>query len=124
MATQPFHAVIDIQLPAGQLRLAIEAAVDAAAGVHEVDAAAQPLVVVSQPLMTGLGLYAHERGGRPIAILVNEQASDPRLTLLHEVGHYLDQHAIGAPTFASVTSGLDEWRDAAPNSQAVADCLS
>lgn len=116
-------SVVVFQLPVGLLRVTLEAALSAAAGVHMVRDEAKVVTVTSHPVMTQLGLYAHERGGRPVAIVVNEQATDPRLTLLHEFGHYLDQHAIESAGYASVASELDTWRHVVLQSQGVADLI-
>lgn len=121
--TKPVTAVTLNCLPAGQLRVTVDSAFQAAGAVHEVRDEAQPVVVASHPGMTQLGLYAHERGGRPLGILVNAQAAEPGLTVLHEFGHYLDQHGIGLTGYASESSELSDWRNAVLTSQAVAELI-
>jgi hypothetical protein len=122
-AVKDLRAVFRVQLPPGHLRDTIEKALAAAASVHAVRDGAEIVTVSSHPTMTEVGLYMHEQGGKPLEILVNENAADPGLTLLHEVGHYLDQHAIELPGYASVHSDLAPWLDAVMQSQHVADLI-
>lgn len=124
MATQPLDAAVLVQIPLGALRDAVDNAVSAATRVHKVRDTAEAINVYSLPEMTALGAYVHEQGGMPVAILVNAQASDPELTVLHEIGHYVDHHAIDAAGYASVSDDLNDWRDRVLNSDGVRDLMA
>jgi hypothetical protein len=115
------RSVVQLQVTPGELRDSIDNALAAAASVHEVRDAAEIVTVSSHPTMTELGLYVHELGGKPVEILVNEAATDPGLTVLHEVGHYLDQHAIDLRGYASIHPDLTDWLDVTRASDGVAD---
>jgi len=66
------------------------------------------------------GVYRRTANGAPVKIALADFAEQPALTLVHEIGHYLDHQAIGTPgKYASRTSSeFDSWRDALLDSAA------
>jgi hypothetical protein len=69
----------------------------------------------------GMGLYEYsDRTGRPLRLSVSRHADQPRLTVAHEVGHFLDHQALGSPgRFASVSGRMPAVMDALAGSEAV-----
>ena len=67
------------------------------------------------------GQFVYRQSGPAIGIVVNSTTDHPGLTTLHEIGHFLDHNALGAPgEWASETSeALDAWREAVRDSAAV-----
>ena len=93
-------------------------AVEAAMAVHAVVAAADRVPVVVEPALIYPGLYSVE-GGKPARIAIHPAVHRPRLTFLHEVGHYLDHGLIGdIGTWASTGSMSEKWRDAVDQTEA------
>jgi hypothetical protein len=69
-----------------------------------------------------LGHYQYDtRTNEPSDIAVSEYAADPQLTVLHEIGHYID-HSLITPrgVFASTSAICADWREAVLDSGAVA----
>lgn len=62
---------------------------------------------------------------QPINILISGRAEQPRITTLHEIGHFIEWSGIpkmqGGSRIFSLTPGLKEWLEATKNSQAVKD---
>lgn len=67
------------------------------------------------------GGYNYTVAGVPVAIEISRRGNHPELTLLHEIGHFLDHQALDRRgAFASVSSPwLQEWRSMIDASQAV-----
>jgi arginine repressor len=74
---QPIDSVVNLHVSSGSLADVLAEALDAAKCVHQVRDSAEVVVVGVHPGMTQLGAYVHERGGKPVAILVNEMAAEP-----------------------------------------------
>src|SRR5690349_11158129 len=56
----------------------------------------------SKPETVDFGVYRRTRNGAPVEIVLADFATQPALTLVHEIGHYLDHQAIDEPgVFAS-----------------------
>jgi len=69
------------------------------------------------------GQYTYERySKKPISIALSKVSVNPELTIAHEIGHYIDHHAIGrSGVYASIDDALlDKWREAIASSQATA----
>jgi hypothetical protein len=69
------------------------------------------------------GQYTYERySKKPISISLSKVSVNPELTIAHEIGHYIDHHAIGrSGVYASIDDALlDNWRQAIASSQATA----
>jgi hypothetical protein len=95
-------------------------ALHAADAVHSVRDDAPTLRVEVDPSLTDPGEYLGKKDGTPLRAAVHPQATRPRLTFLHEIGHYID-HAVFAPpgVWSSPTTDFDAWRAAVDNSVAV-----
>ncbi len=66
------------------------------------------------------GGYSFGRQGRAIALRVSRYSDEPHLTTVHEVGHFLDHQALGAPGhFASETGRLTDIMRAIEASEAI-----
>ncbi len=65
------------------------------------------------------GAYRHFRSGEAVDIQITAGGSHKELTLAHEVGHFLDHHAIPGKGFSSKYSKqMKAWRDAVHSSRA------
>jgi len=81
-----------------------------------------PTIPVKMSRLTDLaGGYEYTGAGVPVAIGISRHGDHPELTMLHEIGHFLDHQALDIPgTFASVSSPLLlEWRSVIDASPAV-----
>ncbi len=81
-----------------------------------------PTIPVKMSRLTDLaGGYEYTGAGVPVAIGISRHGDHPELTMLHEIGHFLDHQALDIRgTFASVSSPLLlEWRSVIDASQAV-----
>lgn len=94
--------------------------VTAAMAVHVVAADAAAIPVSIDPGLVYPGLYSIAADGQPVRIAVNPAVHRPRLTLLHEVGHFLD-HRMIEPEGAWASTGplFEAWRAAVDESDAV-----
>jgi hypothetical protein len=81
-----------------------------------------PVPIVSVGGRVYLGGYQSTRGGLALHISLSIRGTHPELTLLHEIGHFLDQQALsGAPAVAFASAWLpemEEWRQAVTASAA------
>lgn len=77
---------------------AIRDAVDAINRVHGVPKEMVQLPVRTTYSKTSLGYYMFNRSdGSPIELALSQKGPFKRLTMVHELGHYLDHHGIGTP---------------------------
>ena len=75
--------------------------------IHGIDFAPQIPVVIQK---RGLGLYQKSKDGA-IRISFNPSKPDAELSLLHELAHYIDNHAFGTFKPASASDDIfQEWR--------------
>lgn len=66
-----------------------------------------------------------KNNGKPYQILLKSNGPHPELTIIHELGHFIDMDGIGMKGgFASSTSQLSDWKSAVFNSQAYQDLKS
>ena len=110
-----------LQLPAGSDVAPLRAALVAVDRVHG-DGTLRSIPVLSEHLTRGRqGEYRLRRDGSPVDIRVSSAARYPGLTLLHEIGHFLDHQALGQTgVFASTGhADLADWRTVARRSRAV-----
>lgn len=94
------------------------AAIDSIHGDGELPA----LPVVKLRKGSALGNFVHYQfNGKPVSIGIYPKGSNPRLTALHEIGHFLDYCGIGVKhNFASANHELlKEWNEAVSNSDAI-----
>lgn len=121
MAPDSIRSAFAVQIPAGPARVAISQALDAIDAVHQItgNPTRIPIRAFSGPPDIRGG-YRCLTDGTPVDIVVNRAGVSIALTVLHEVGHYLDDQAIGSPgTFASAADELPEWWAAVDASGAV-----
>ncbi|MBV9849089.1 MAG: hypothetical protein JO250_05305 [Armatimonadetes bacterium] len=81
-----------------------------------------PVITVERgPLKNRHGQFLYRQAGQAMGIVVSRFTDHAGLTTLHEIGHFLDYHGLGAPgQWASETDpALGAWRDAVRNSDAV-----
>jgi hypothetical protein len=108
-----------LNLPADRLGQPLREAVALIDRIHG-DGPLPTITVERVPLMGREGYYDPRP---PFGVAVGVHAKRPRLTMLHEIGHFLDHHGLGGgSTLASGALGdvrLDPWRHAAMGSQAV-----
>jgi hypothetical protein len=118
VAVQSFHDGFDLQCPASDVRSRIEAAIAAADTVHGLpNGITRVAVVFHQANGLVLGEYRGLSNGHPVGLSIADQPPTcSALTFLHEAGHYLDHHALGAP--GAISSGSSEWDDWRTTAQA------
>jgi hypothetical protein len=117
--------------PAGRpvsevLKLAPEAetwrsALDAVDAVHG-DGDLPELPVTTHAGVQPAGVYYSDRYGVPLRIELGAAGPYPELTLVHEIGHFLDQMALGEPhqwATAVLPDAMEGWRRAVRESRAV-----
>lgn len=97
-----------------------QAALDAIDSVHG-DGQLPEIPVRTKSNIKALGQYVSYANGKPVGIDMNGKGDQFELTLAHEVGHFLDQQAIGqTKIFASRSEPLlAGWRRVVQESQAV-----
>jgi hypothetical protein len=109
-------------LPAGAFGERMRRVLGLIDGVHRVGPLPR-IPIVERARKFGLdGRYRfHPHRGTPRAIEISQMATVQELTLIHEIGHFLDHQALGRPgSFASRRQlDLDVWRRAIEASQAV-----
>jgi hypothetical protein len=66
------------------------------------------LPVVRTRATTEVGVYEwSDRSGEPLRLRISTHSEHPELTVVHEIGHFLDHQALGRPgTFASESDAL------------------
>jgi hypothetical protein len=111
-----------ILLPPGPLGDTLRPALEAIDRVHG-DGILVQLAVTVEPTLADESRYRWvEPHGAPWDIAMRPVARHPRLNLIHEIGHFLDQQAIGSPgVLASpIDADFADWRNAVQNTNAVA----
>lgn len=122
----------------GKLKNDIDATIEAIDRVHGLNVDIPRIPVTQNRGTRTLGSYRYKYSGAPSEIKVSSQGAHPRMTLAHEIGHFLDHQATirrlkpgAAPMFASgvldavwksngfATNPLKKWRDAVHGSRAV-----
>jgi hypothetical protein len=76
----------------------LAAVVDAVTAVHRFPAHAIPIPVRVDPELPLPGRYVIDAQGRPGSIAVHPSVHTAALGVLHEVGHYVDGHALPSAT--------------------------
>lgn len=121
--TQPQGTPVSgaLRLPgSGKYKPIYAEALTAIDAVHG-DGTLDELPIITKSSMDAYGHYRYYRTGKPLEIAINGKGDHHQLTLVHEVGHWLDHQAIGPKgTMASERDPtLDAWRQAVDNSAAV-----
>ena len=109
-----------LQVEAGELTERITRAVSAIDRVHR--DGQLPVIPVRREVLTGRhGQFSFQQDGTPKGIEIDAWTRQVELTVVHEVGHFLDLAGVDAGgQFASVNSPLlDGWRTAVKKSEAV-----
>lgn len=117
----PVSAAISLPKSAGSdsLKVAL-AAIDRVHG----DGVLPTLPVLITSAKSREGAYTYNPlTGKPGKIMVSRTADNLAYTFVHEIGHFLDQQALGRGKFASdssseVVPGMNKWYDAVKNSEA------
>ena len=116
-----------------RLRGKIAAAFRAIDGLHTIPTGAGRIPIRYTNAVNERGAFQYATDdGRPLGILISERGEHPALTTAHEVGHYLDRHALpialgGEPgrwATHTPTVTLDAWATAVFHSAAVGDMLA
>jgi HK97 family phage portal protein len=110
-----------LKLPSsGKYKAIYEEAIGAIDRVHG-DGTLPNLPVVTKSDMDAYGQYRYFTSGKADSIRINSKGNHHQLTLAHEIGHFLDQQALGgAKAMASDRDPrLEAWRRAVDESQAV-----
>lgn len=106
-------AALDSQLRGSQATKA-RTALNLIDAVHG-DGDLPPIPIAGTAKRTQVGGYAFERyTGKPIRIELSRYAPDPEMTLLHEVGHFLDHQTLGlrSQNASEYHATLAKWREA------------
>lgn len=115
-----------LKLPQGKLAKSLKPALNAIDGIHGTGETTLPPIPVTRTETPGLlGAYVHDEHGVPTRIEVNPSGSTPRLSLLHEVGHWLDAEGVGGAKIGQRDYANDpvfsEWYTAVRGTKAVAE---
>lgn len=119
-----------IMIPQGALAMDADAVLAAIDAVHG-DGALPAIPLNYTTSGSRRGAYKDRSGsGVPVEIVVSTSGNTPRLTLAHEVGHFLDHQGLGRPGIFMTgdrTPGGDltaRWRAAIVQSQAFHDLIA
>jgi hypothetical protein len=121
MPYDSIRSACTVHIEAGALRAEVQRALTSIEAVHGITGSPTPVPIrpFSAPPELAGG-YRRFRDGTPIDILVNRAATDVSFTVLHELGHYLDDQAIEpAGEFASGAGHVPEWSAVVEASDAV-----
>lgn len=115
--------VLDVQLTSSDSAAAAKEALSLIDSVHSVDSLPKLPVVKPAPGTTHMGGYLRNPDGTPENIQLRPGTMTPRLTIAHEVGHFIDHAAFGqGHNFGSeMNTAFDEWRTAVHASSAYND---
>jgi hypothetical protein len=119
--TVSFESGFDLTgLTNARVRTGVEGAIMAADRVHSLPSGISPVPVSSHPQLDPLGQYRGTASGDPVVLTLSEAAVDPGLIFLHEAGHYIDHHILGAAgQLASSSPPWHDWTGAVRGTQAV-----
>jgi hypothetical protein len=108
-----------IRVPSGPAYATVRAVLEAVNAVHG-DGEMRPLPVVRTRSRTDAGEYLwRQEDGEPLALRFSIHSDHPHLTIAHEIGHFVDQHAFGlAGRFASASGRVPAIMRAIDHSQA------
>ncbi|MFN8633528.1 MAG: hypothetical protein U0893_06700 [Chloroflexota bacterium] len=108
-----------IIIPAGPSFDAVRRALAAIDAVHG-DGDLPTIPVVRTRATTEAGAYEwDERTGEPLRLRLSGLGNHPELTVVHEIGHFLDHQALGRPgTFASESGAIQHVMEAIRQSDA------
>jgi hypothetical protein len=116
---EPFATGFDLAAVGGPVRGAIDGAILAADSVHGLPLGITPVPVATHHPREPLGQYRGTNAGQPVNLTISTAAPDHAFTFVHEAGHYLDHHVMGAGgQLASSGPEWDDWRDAVRQSAA------
>ena len=75
---------------------AVSDAMEAINNIHSVPDSMEQLDIQSTSSPTKLGAYVYSgRTNKPFKFRLSTKGDNPRMTMVHEMGHYLDHHGIG-----------------------------
>jgi len=115
-----------------RLRAKIAGTLRAIDALHAIPAGGRiPIRYTAERNERGAFRYATDNG-RPLDILISERGEHPALTTAHEVGHYIDRHALQVAlgrepsqwATHTPTAALADWATAVFRSAAVGDMLA
>jgi len=118
---QAIGAVFDLNIQDAGLEAGVMTTLGAIDSVHAVPTGLPRIPIHEIRGRRLVGGYRALGDGTAVDVLISRDADDPGFTLVHELGHYLDHHALGSVSgaFASASGELADLFDAIDASDAV-----
>ncbi len=81
--------------------------------------------IVKSRKRKSFGSYRYMTNGRAIDIEIRSSGEHKELTLVHEIGHFIDHQAFGSKDFSSThDSDFNDWRESVAKSKAIKGLVS